>query len=58
MVEAILDGRQPADLQLNDLLKGFSLEWERQSATLAAGKIDRGEQDAQVVRAAPVGPVC
>jgi len=27
IVEAILDGRQPAELQLDDLLKGFSLEW-------------------------------
>ena len=30
IVEAILDGRQPADLQLDDLLAGFPLEWERQ----------------------------
>ncbi|HVK91155.1 MAG TPA: hypothetical protein VM468_07080, partial [Mycoplana sp.] len=29
IVEAILDGRQPAELQLDDLLKGFPLEWER-----------------------------
>jgi len=29
VVEAILDGRQPAGLQLDDLLKGFPLEWER-----------------------------
>ena len=29
IVEAILDGRQPAGLQLDDLLKGFPLEWER-----------------------------
>ena len=28
IVEAILDGRQPAELQLNDLLQGFPLEWE------------------------------
>jgi hypothetical protein len=27
VVEAILDGRQPAELHLNDLLKGFPLEW-------------------------------
>ena len=27
IVEAILDGRQPADLQLEDLLQGFPLEW-------------------------------
>ena len=30
IVEAILDGRQPAELQLDDLLKGFPLEWEEQ----------------------------
>jgi hypothetical protein len=30
IVEAILDGRQPAGLQLDDLLAGFPLEWERQ----------------------------
>ena len=30
-VEAILDGRQPAGLQLDDLLKTFPLEWERQA---------------------------
>ena len=32
IVEAILDGRQPAELQLDDLLEGFPLEWERQPA--------------------------
>ena len=30
IVEAILDGRQPPDLQLDDLLEGFPLEWDRQ----------------------------
>jgi len=30
IVEAILDGRQPAGLQLDDLLTGFPLEWEGQ----------------------------
>ena len=28
IVEAILDGRQPAELQLDDLLAGFPLEWQ------------------------------
>jgi hypothetical protein len=28
LVEAILDGRQPVELQLDDLLAGFPLEWE------------------------------
>ena len=30
IVEAILDGRQPAELQLDDLLEGFPLEWGEQ----------------------------
>jgi hypothetical protein len=34
IVEAILDGRQPASLQLADLLKGFPVEWERQRAEI------------------------
>ena len=28
IVEAILDGRQPAEMQLDDLLKRFPLAWE------------------------------
>ena len=27
LVEAILDGRQPAELQLGDLLEGFPVDW-------------------------------
>ena len=27
IVEAILDGRQPVELQLDDLFVGLSLEW-------------------------------
>ena len=34
IVEAILDGRQPAELQLDDLLEGFPLEWEGQKDPL------------------------
>jgi hypothetical protein len=30
LVEAILDGLQPAEVGLNDLLDGFPLEWEGQ----------------------------
>ena len=30
IVEAILDGRQPAGVGLDDLLAGFPLEWEGQ----------------------------
>ena len=31
IVEAILDGRQPVELQLDDLLAGSPLGWEEQS---------------------------
>ena len=31
IVEAILDGRQPVGLQLDDLLTGFPVEWEGQA---------------------------
>ena len=34
IVEAILDGRQPAELQLDDLLEGFPLEWTQQGEDL------------------------
>ena len=34
IVEAILDGRQPAELQLDDLLEGFPLEWVGQRSSL------------------------
>jgi hypothetical protein len=30
IVEAILDGLQPAELRLDDLLHGFPLDWEGQ----------------------------
>lgn len=33
-VEAILDGWQPAGLQLGDLLGGFPLEWSRQECAM------------------------
>jgi hypothetical protein len=32
IVEAILDGRQPSEIGLDDLLAGFPLEWEGQTA--------------------------
>jgi hypothetical protein len=34
IVEAILDGRQPVELQLDDLVEGFPLEWEGQRRAL------------------------
>jgi hypothetical protein len=36
IVEAILDGRQPAGRQLDDLLEGFPLEWEGQHREMTA----------------------
>ena len=36
IVEAILDGRQPAELQLDDLLRGFALEWDWQRPMVAS----------------------
>ena len=35
IVEAILDGRQPAELQLDDLLRGIPSEWEKQPRAAA-----------------------
>jgi hypothetical protein len=35
IVEAILDGRQPMELRLDDLLAGFPLEWKEQRKALA-----------------------
>jgi hypothetical protein len=34
IVEAILDGRQPTELQLDDLLEAFPLQWEEQKKAL------------------------
>jgi hypothetical protein len=34
-VDAIFDRRQPPELQLDDLLAGFPLDWEAQRITLA-----------------------
>ena len=34
IVEAILEGKQPASLELDDLLKQFPVEWDKQLATL------------------------
>ena len=39
IVEAILDGRQPAGLQLDDLLEGFPLEWMAQRNSLAINSL-------------------
>ena len=43
VVEAILDGRQPVELGLDDLLAGFPLEWVGQSKSLAISGPHRQE---------------
>ncbi len=35
LVEAILAGTQPTNLELHDLLKPFPVEWDKQPKTLA-----------------------
>jgi hypothetical protein len=54
IVEANLDGRQPAELQLYDLLAGIPLEWAPQR-TLREAKSDR--PDSGPPRRLPVLPV-
>jgi hypothetical protein len=63
IIEAILDGRQPAGLGLSALLKPFPLEWERQregiwtSARLQVGKWHREVYALIVPPSTPVGAV-
>jgi hypothetical protein len=38
IVEEILDGRQPAELRLDDLLKGFPSEWEQQCSLVRTAR--------------------
>jgi hypothetical protein len=37
MLSNILEGRQPATLELGDLLKQFPVEWDRQLGSLTEG---------------------
>ena len=37
IVEAILEGKQPATLELDDLMKQFPVEWDRQLGSLTEG---------------------
>ncbi|WP_424931927.1 hypothetical protein [Amaricoccus macauensis] len=54
IVEAILDGRQPAELKLDSLLNGFPLEWEGQPRP----ELGRGAHgDRAIDPAAPIGQV-
>ena len=42
IVEAILDGRQSAELQLDDLLYGFPLKWEEQHQAIMIDRDSSG----------------
>ena len=56
IVEAILDGRQSAEMQLDDLLKGFPLGWEEQighTCGVADYHIAPGERDTGVLYDVP-----
>jgi hypothetical protein len=44
IVEAILDGRRPEGMRLDDLLEGFPAEWMGQQSALAARAIGRSER--------------
>jgi hypothetical protein len=37
LIDAILEGRQPANLELDDLLQQFPIEWDRQLGSLTEG---------------------
>ena len=41
VVEAILDGRQPAEMQLDDLLEAFPLEWGKQQMVFSDRNSER-----------------
>jgi hypothetical protein len=38
IIEAILEGRQPATLELDDLLKQFPIEWDEQIGSFTKGE--------------------
>jgi hypothetical protein len=37
IIEAILEGKQPATLELDDLMQQFPIEWDRQLGSLTEG---------------------
>jgi len=37
IIEVVLEGKQPAALELDDLLKQFPIEWDRQLGSLTEG---------------------
>ena len=50
IVEAILDGRQPAELQLDDLLEAFPLDWRANANAAGAGRSGRQPSSGSVHR--------
>jgi hypothetical protein len=46
IVETILDGRQPEEMRLEDLLHGIPADWDSQAAIRASGLADRAVGDA------------
>jgi hypothetical protein len=38
LIESILEGRQPANLELDDLLQQFPIQWDRQPRKLTEGQ--------------------
>ena len=58
VVEAILDGRQPEGMRLEDLLAGFRWNGRDKSAHLAAGEINGVSRTRNWPGPPPVLPVC
>jgi hypothetical protein len=56
VVETIIDGQQPVELQLNELLAGFPLEWEEQKRNLAVCRTRRAPGDELAEAARASGP--
>ncbi|MFL1463456.1 hypothetical protein ACI6QG_14720 [Roseococcus sp. DSY-14] len=52
IVEAILNGRQPEGMMLAELLKPFPVEWDRQRAEAATGRIQRASSVSEPPRSA------
>jgi hypothetical protein len=52
MVEAILDGQQPEGVTLPGLLEGVPVEWGRQRAEAATGRIQRASSVSEPPRSA------
>jgi hypothetical protein len=49
IVEAIIDGKQPAELGVHVLREGFPVKWDEQRATLGVTDSSRSESPAEAV---------